>query len=58
LFIRRIRLQRAKAMLVEQPDLAVYVVAAACGFDDPAYFSRIFRQEFKMTPAAWRAARF
>ena len=58
LFIRRIRLERAKAMLLEQPELPVYAVAAACGFDDPAYFGRVFRQEFKMSPAAWRAARF
>jgi len=58
LFIRRIRLERAKAMLIEQPDLPVYAVAAACGFDDPAYFGRVFRQEFKISPAAWRAARF
>lgn len=58
LFIRRIRLQRAKAMLLEQPELPVYAVASACGFDDPAYFGRVFRQEFKTSPAAWRAARF
>ena len=53
-YIRRVRLQHARELLSGQPDLPVYAVAQACGFDDPAYFVRVFRQEFGVTPAAWR----
>ena len=56
LFIRQIRLQRAKALLLEQPEMPVYAVADACGFEDSAYFIRVFRQEFDTTPANWRAS--
>lgn len=56
LFIRSVRLQRAKAMLTGHPDMPVYAVAAACGFDDAAYFVRVFKQAYGKTPANWRAA--
>jgi AraC family L-rhamnose operon transcriptional activator RhaR/AraC family L-rhamnose operon regulatory protein RhaS len=48
-YLTQMRLRQAFNMLINDND-AVKNVACACGFPDPAYFSRIFRQEFGMTP--------
>lgn len=58
LFIRSIRLKHARSLLIERPDMPVYAVAAACGFEDSAYFGRVFHEEFKISPAAWRSSNF
>ncbi|MFM8487182.1 MAG: helix-turn-helix domain-containing protein, partial [Bacteroidota bacterium] len=58
LFIRSIRLKNARSLLIERPDMPVYAVAAACGFEDSAYFGRVFHEEFKISPAAWRSSKF
>jgi signal transduction histidine kinase/DNA-binding response OmpR family regulator/streptogramin lyase len=49
-FIRSIRLEKAKWML-ETTEMNVGEVGFATGFQDPAYFSRIFHKEFGMTPS-------
>jgi len=36
------------------PSLSITAVAFDCGFNDPAYFGRVFKQEFGLTPQAWR----
>jgi signal transduction histidine kinase/DNA-binding response OmpR family regulator/ligand-binding sensor domain-containing protein len=53
-FIRMIRLKKAKELL-QDPANSVASVAMECGYDDPAYFTRVFRQEFNDTPQKWRA---
>ncbi len=53
LFIRRIRLQRARTALRE-PGITVAQVAYAHGFRDPAYFARVFREEFGLSPSGSR----
>lgn len=52
-FIRYIRLNKAKTML-QNPALSITAIAFDCGFNDPAYFSRVFKQVFGLTPQAWR----
>jgi len=52
-FIRSIRLQQAK-ILLRDPDLSITAVAYDCGFSDPSYFARVFKQEFALTPQEWR----
>jgi signal transduction histidine kinase/DNA-binding response OmpR family regulator/ligand-binding sensor domain-containing protein len=54
-FIRSIRLNQAK-ILLRNPDLSVTAVAYDCGFSDPSYFARVFKQEFDRTPLEWREA--
>ncbi|MBK9491440.1 MAG: response regulator [Haliscomenobacter sp.] len=44
-FIRSIRLNQAKKLLLD-PELSVTAVAYDCGFSDPSYFARVFKQEF------------
>lgn len=54
-FIRSIRLNHAKKLL-RDPDLSITAVAYDCGFSDPSYFARVFKQEFDKTPLEWREA--
>ena len=53
LFIRQIRLQRARQLLLSS-DKTVAEIAYEVGFSDPAYFSRTFSQEFGTSPNAMR----
>lgn len=52
-FIRFIRLSHAKKLL-KQEDIIIADVAFATGFADPAYFARVFRKEFGVTPRVYR----
>jgi len=54
-FVRYIRLTKACALL-HDPELTIVAVAYDCGFNDPVYFARAFRQEFGMSPSEWRSA--
>lgn len=53
-FILQIRLSYAKKLLDTHADLPVGDVAARCGFEDAAYFSRIFKNMFQETPTQYR----
>lgn len=53
-FIRMIRLNKAKDML-QQPANSISSIAFECGYNDPGYFSRVFKQEYGETPQEWRA---
>jgi len=53
LYIRSVRLQRAKDLL-NSTTLNVSEIAYATGFNDPAWFSRIFKKEFGESPLAHR----
>lgn len=50
--IRSFRLGKAKDLL-EQSGLTVAEIAYAVGFEDPAYFGRVFKQQVGETPAAY-----
>jgi len=54
-WITDMRMARARVAL-EQTDVPVADVGVACGYDDPAYFSRVFRREHGVPPATWRIA--
>src|ERR1700722_13772315 len=51
----RMRIQRAGQLLCET-DLSVKEVAAKLGYDDPFYFSRIFKSVNSLAPSDYRAA--
>jgi signal transduction histidine kinase/DNA-binding response OmpR family regulator len=48
-FINTIRLERARQLL-QNAELNVSEVAYRVGFNDPNYFSRVFKKEFGVTP--------
>ncbi len=54
-FLVKIRLERAKMMLssVNRFDYTIKSVALSCGFNDPLYFSRLFKKRFNMSPLAY-----
>ena len=52
-FIRIIRLNKAKEMLKNHAH-SIAAVAYGCGYNDPGYFTRVFKQEHGITPQEWR----
>src|SRR5690606_20327057 len=52
-FLTETRLVRARTLL-RDPTLPIGEVARRSGFDDPAYFSRRFRQAMGVSPSGWR----
>lgn len=52
-FIRTIRLNKAKELLAN-PSLSIATIALDCGYNDPGYFARVFKQEYGITPQEWR----
>ncbi len=52
-FIRSIRLEKAKELL-ETTQLSVSEISYETGFVNPAYFSRVFKEEYGMTPSEVR----
>ena len=53
-YILQLRLDKAMRLLVERPTMLIGDVAEQCGFGDVAYFSKVFRQHYKMTPTQAR----
>jgi len=49
-FIRSYRLQKAK-YLIQTSSLNISEIAYDLGFTDPAYFTRVFKKEFGVTPS-------
>lgn len=60
-FVKRLRLDRALALIAQPRRASLAEIAMACGFSSSSDFSRCFRQRFGASPsrfdlAAWRAA--
>ena len=51
-FIRTIRLQQA-AQLLEKSQLSVSEIAYKVGFNNPKYFTKYFKEEYKMLPSVY-----
>ncbi len=54
-YLRGVRLQNAKRMLLEGGELSVAKIARLCGFSDTAYFCKVFRDAERVTPKRYRA---
>ena len=54
-FIRVIRLNNARELL-KNPAHSISTVAFNCGYNDPGYFTRVFKQEHGVTPQEWRVS--
>jgi AraC-like DNA-binding protein len=52
-YLNRLRVGRAAAMLTES-DLSLNEIAAACGFEDQSWFSKIFKNYTGLSPGKYR----
>ena len=54
-YISQLRMEKAMRLLKNSsPDTLISTIAEQCGFQDVAYFSRVFRQHYDMTPTQAR----
>jgi signal transduction histidine kinase/DNA-binding response OmpR family regulator len=56
IFIRTVRLTKSKELL-EISNLSISEIAYQVGFNDPAWFSRVFKEEYGISPTEARAKR-
>ena len=54
-FVTNYRIEEAKRLMKEKPDLKMQDIAEQCGFSSPVVFSRIFVRETGETPSEWSA---
>jgi AraC-like DNA-binding protein len=48
-----VRLNKARELLTN-PETSIANVARDCGYEDPGYFARVFKQDVGVTPQEWR----
>ena len=53
-YTTQLRMEKAMRLLRSNPNILIGDVADQCGFVDVAYFSRVFRQHYDMTPTQAR----
>lgn len=53
----RLRIEKAKRLLVGHPHIEIKQVSAAVGYDDALYFSRLFKKETGLNPSAFKESR-
>lgn len=52
-YIIRQRMEKARRLLTEHPEMKIQDVGMMCGFDDKSNFTRAFRNTFGMTPSEY-----
>ena len=55
-YVTQLRMEKAMRLLRDNPDSLIGDIAEQCGFQDVAYFSRVFRQHYGMAPSQVRDA--
>ena len=53
-YIIYMRINKAKEILRLQPELSIRETGEMVGFQDPFYFSKVFKKETGMTPSGYR----
>lgn len=52
-YLNRMRMDKA-ALLLRNTDMKISEIASATGFDEPNYFTNVFRQRYRMSPKEFR----
>ena len=52
-FVTNHRIQEAKRLMTEHPDMQYQEVSEHCGFSSPTVFSRVFSREVGVSPREW-----
>ncbi len=55
--LKRIRIGKARMMLLERPEITLREAGELCGFRSPSYFGKVFREMTGMTPQAYKNSR-
>ena len=55
-FVTRVRMDKA-ALLLRNTDMKIFEIACAIGFDEPNYFTNVFKQQFQMSPKEYRSGK-
>jgi len=55
-YLEKLRIARAQELLLSRTDLRLGEIAREVGYDDPAYFSRVFRKRAGVGPRDYRKA--
>ncbi|MED4599917.1 AraC family transcriptional regulator, partial [Paenibacillus validus] len=53
-FLLRLRLDKARRLLRERPELTVEQIASSVGFQDPLHFSKQFKRQYQTSPSEYR----
>ena len=53
-FICAVQMERARDLLLNQPDMPVSEIAMQCGFEEASSFTHTFRRVFSMSPTQFR----
>ena len=53
-FLTECRMENAKKMIKNNPEMPLHQIAACTGYEDYAYFSKVFRQNTGMTPSQYQ----
>ena len=53
-FLTRVRIFRARRLLLDHPEMKVAEVAARCGFASASYFGLVFKKDVGMSPGLFR----
>ena len=56
-YLKRVRIGRARILLMERPDLNLKEIGERCGYRSPSYFGKVFREMTGMTPQSFRTVR-
>ena len=57
-FVNKYRIEEAKRLMTEQPDLKMADVAAQCGFSSQSVFAQTFTRETGLSPREWSKGKF
>ncbi|MBD0378690.1 response regulator transcription factor [Paenibacillus sedimenti] len=52
-YVTRFRIEKA-ALLLRNTDMKIFEIAGAVGFDEPNYFTNVFKQRYQMSPKEYR----
>lgn len=53
-YLSRLRIAHARQLLAHDHSGSIGRIGVLCGFEDPYYFSRLFRQHTGLSPSQWR----
>lgn len=53
-FITGFRLAKACELLLADSSVKLATIAYECGFNDPDYFTKVFKEKYGQTPSEWR----